>query len=303
MSAAIVTKPGVYSVPADIYHRDDGVCPSWSLSSTGARKIVSTCPALYWHERNNPSPPSTAFRVGSAAHEYLLEGETWPQRHFVLPEDHNGRTKDGKALVAEAEAEGLRVITHEQFETVKAMREALLRDPLARAALENGQAERSLYWRDEEFGIWRRARPDWLPTVGRFIVDYKTTDDPNPDEIERDIKAYGYHLQADWYLAGNNALELIEAAIFIFLFQGKKPPHLVVPTVIRADDLVRGAIANHYAMGQFAHGLRTGQWLDYAKGEVLELGLPGWAANDFDKRHERGLFEVAYRMQRPLDAA
>lgn len=296
-----ITRPGAYSVTADDYHADAGMCPEPSLSSTGARAILPPkgCPAQFWYDRANPKPPSVAFKVGSAAHEYLLEGETWPQRHFVLPDDHNGRTNAGKALVASAESRGLRVIRHDEFEAVKGMRDALAAHPFAMAAFTNGKAEQSIYWRDEDFGIWCRCRPDFLPRAGTIVADYKTSDDVAPDELRKDIWNYGYAQQAAWYLDGIKAVGLIEKPSFLFVFQCKRPPYLIVPVMLDQVALDWGDVMNRKARATFARCLRTGRWPGYAD-DIVPLGLPGWAESELVRKHQDGAFDVAADIQRPL---
>lgn len=285
-----ITEPGVYSVPAAVYHADDRLCPAPSLSSTGARKLVAECPAVYWHERNNPPEPSEAMRVGSAAHEWLLEGETWPARHFVLPDDHNGRTSTGKAVVAEAEAAGLRVITADQFATIQAMHDALAAHPFAMKAFSNGAAEQTVIWRDEEFGIWCRCRPDFLPSGSSIVADYKTAASVHPTELRKSIAAYGYAQQAAWYLDGIQAAGAIAEPRFLFIFQAKTAPYLIVPVVLSDIAIGWGRVLNRRAKSLFAHGLSTGEWPGYAD-DVLQLDLPGWTEAELQRQHEAGAFE------------
>ena len=74
-----ITEPGIYTMPKADYHADP--CPTPSASSSFVRRMMSTCPAKAWHERQNPRKPTEALDFGDAAHEWLLEGDAWPQRH------------------------------------------------------------------------------------------------------------------------------------------------------------------------------------------------------------------------------
>lgn len=296
---ALIDKPGLYEVPTDLYHGDKDVCPAPSLSSSGARKLIATCPAVYWHERNNPPEPSEALDVGTAAHEWLLEGDTWPQRFHVLPADHNGATKDGKTLVASIREAGKRPLKAGDFAAIKAMVKALRADPIASAAFSNGRAERSIYWQDEETGIWCRARPDWLPNEGRIMVDYKTARSVHPDDLRKAIADYGLHQQAAWYCDAVEAAGIIERPAFLFIFQAKSPPYLIVPVTLSETTLQWGGILNGHARRVFARCLEAGHWPGYAD-DVLTLDLPEWQQRRLEKAHEAGLFEVA---QSPLTQA
>lgn len=291
---------GVYEMAAAVYHADP--CPLPSLSSTGARKIIQDCPAVYWHERQHPPEPSEAFTVGSAAHEWLLEGETWPQRHVVLPDDHDSRTKVGKARLESIEAEGKRAVTAEQWETIKAMKAAVDAHPFAGAAFRNGKPERSLFWRDPQFGIWCRCRPDWLPARGTIVTDYKTCVSANPEDLRKSIANYGYDQQAEWYTRGVKALGIIQKPDFLFVFQEKRPPHVITCVLLDDAALLVGRMKNDRAAAIFATCLRTGIWPAYAD-DVVTLDLPTWEHQRVDRDKERGLYDIAAEWQAPLTQA
>lgn len=295
-----ITEPGVYTMDAETYHADP--CPTPSLSSSGARKIVRECPALYWHDRQMPPEPTSAFTIGSAVHEWLLEGETWPRRHVVLAEDHSNRTKVGKGTVASIKAEGKRPISADQWADIQAMKSALDAHPFASAAFRNGRPELSLFWRDERFGIWCRARPDWLPNAGTIVADYKTCNSAHPDDLRKSIADYGYDMQADWYMRGIKALGLMTHPTFVFVFQEKAAPYLVTVVTLEEAALLAGGIKNERAAATFAKCLRTGQWPGYAD-DVVCLDLPAWEHTKIDRDKERGLYDVMNEWQAPHQEA
>ena len=76
-----ITAPGIYEMPADIYHADP--CPEPSLSSTGARTLANGTPATYWHERQNPKQ-KRVFDIGTAGHLMVLEPHLFDQRVEVI---------------------------------------------------------------------------------------------------------------------------------------------------------------------------------------------------------------------------
>lgn len=270
----MITAPGIYDLTAEAYHGPEP-CPEPSLSSSGARKLIADPPAKFWWERNNPQPPTEALVVGSAAHEWLLEGEKWPNRHVVLGPDHNGRTNAGKSALTEAAARGLRAITHDQFETIKAMKAALQAHPYAMAAFRNGRAETSCFWIDQHTGVWCRARPDFLPATGRIFADYKTTTSCRTDDLRRTIGKYGYHMQASWYSDGIRALELCGDPILLFVFQEKTPPYLVRCVTVGTPSLVAAETKNHRARRIFAECIRNDRWPGYDE-EIETLDIMPW---------------------------
>lgn len=298
MAEPLITSPGVYKVSAGDYHADKGVCPAPSLSSTGARRLLETCPARFWYERENPPAPSLALDVGTAAHEWLLEGDAWPQKFIVLPEDHDGRTKIGKARIEEIEAEGKRPLKFDDFRVIREMKKALEAHPFASALFQGGRAEQSIYWRDEETGIWCRCRPDYLPP-SHIIPDYKTCAKADLRSLQKSIATYGYHQQAAWYLDGIKAIGLHKNPGFALVFQEKDPPYLVVVVALDDETLGWGRIKNRKARAIFADALRTGTWRGYAD-EVVHLGLPIWSAMQHQEDHDKDVAELA---QAPITQA
>jgi hypothetical protein len=288
--------PGVYQMPAATYHARP------ELSSSGARHLLATCPAKFKYDREHPPEPTNALDVGSAAHEWLLEGETWPQRHGVLPEDHDGRTKKGQAAVAEIAEAGRRPLKWSEFETIKAMVKALREHPFAHAAFANGKAEQALFWRDDDAGIGCRCRLDFFPDRGSIFGEYKTTRSADPDYLQKAMYDYGYHCQVEWNLWGIRALGLVKRPSMVLVFQEKEPPYLITCVVPDADAMAWAEVQNRKARHVFAECLRTGKWPGYVE-DVTTLGLPPYGLRVLIDKNEQGLFKVAQDMQAPINTA
>jgi hypothetical protein len=169
----LVDRPGVYDMDEVTYFSDP--VPVGSLSASGAKLLLPpSCPALFRHAADNPPKAKREFDIGHAAHKYVLGVGT----ELVSVEANDWRTTKAKEAAKAARAEGKIPLLAREVAQVKAMAAALRRNPYAAALLnpERGKPEQSIFWFDETFGIWRRARLDWLPDVGRgrFIVpDYK----------------------------------------------------------------------------------------------------------------------------------
>ena len=161
----------------DLYHADTG-----SLSSTGARKILA-CPARFKWERDHPPAPTTkAFDFGKLSHKLVLgEGSA-----IQIVEADNWLSKAAKEQRDAARADGAVPVLRSEYDTAKAMREAVMAHPVAGALFTAGSAELSGYWQDEPTDIRLRFRPDWLTGhINRVTcVDYKTTISANPDAID-----------------------------------------------------------------------------------------------------------------------
>lgn len=287
-----VTRPGVYDLPADVYHADP--VPGGSLSSTGARRLLPPgCPAIYRHERDNGRPPKNTFDFGHAAHRLVLG--VGPDLHVTDVDEW--RTDDVKAEVDEARAAGKVPIRPKDYEIVKAMATELWQCELASLLLAGGKPERAIFWRDREYpDVVRRTMLDWLPDPpksGRMIVpDYKTAKKVDRESLRKDMWDYGYHRQADWALNGIETLGVAEAgeARFVFIAQMKDPPYLVE---IFEPDYTAGLAAEHdnrRAVRLYAECARRGRWPGHSvtaewletgvwpdEPNVIPLALPGWA--------------------------
>lgn len=279
MTAAVEVEAPALGLHTDLsnedYHAD-----KTSLSSSGARKLLPpSCPAKFRYEQDNPQPASKTFDYGNAAHKMVLgNGPT-----LILVDHDAWTTKEAKAEVAAARAQGGIPLKRHEMQMVKDMAEAIRRHPLAAALLDPayGAPEQSGFWIDGPTGIRRRVRFDWLPSMqsGRLIIpDYKTAADASEEAMQKDIAKYGYNQQAAWYEEAAQALELGgEDAEMLLIVQEKKPPYLI--NVIGIDFFSReiGRAKNRVAIEKFAECTSTGYWPGYADHNPNYLPLPGYA--------------------------
>jgi hypothetical protein len=290
----IVTEPGIYDMPNDVYHADP--VPEGSLSSSGARKLLApSCPALFHYEATHRRKPSKAFDFGHAAHQKVLG--TGPE--LVVVDADSYRTRAAQTARDEAYAAGAVPLLPGEYAQVEAMAAALRAHPIANALFnpERGRAEQSLFWVDPISGVWLRARLDWLPhsSPGRMIVaDYKTTVSAEPSSIERSMHTYGYHQQADWYENGVLSLGIAEDVAFVFVFQEKTAPYLVTVVEPDADSLMWARVLNQKAIDTYRNCKEAGHWPGYAD-EVVLASLPGWATKQYEIAQERGDYNMGIR--------
>lgn len=262
-----IDTPGVYDIPEDVYHRDP--VPEGSLSSSGARKLLETCPARFDYERRNPPPSREEFDLGKAFHTKALgDGPD-----IVVVDAKTWQTKAAKEERAKAYAEGKVPLLRHQADEVDAMAAAVQAHPLAGALLSKGEVEQSLFWIDERTGIWRRARLDLLRADA--IVDLKSCESATEDHVTKAIARYGYHAQADFYREGARVLGLGDLP-FLFVFVEKKAPYLIHVVQLGADELAAGRHLNNKAIDVFAECQRTGEWPGYAD-DITTISLPPYA--------------------------
>ncbi len=270
--------PGVYDqLPAEDYHRQP------ALSSSGARKLLPpSCPALFRYEQLHGRPPKRVFDLGHAAHALVLG--CGPE--LVEVDATDWRTNKAKAEAAEARERGAVPLLPDEYAEIRAMAAALRSHPVASALFnpERGRPEVSLFWRDEESGVDRRARLDWLPDPGpgRMLVpDYKSTRCADPGSLSKPVYDYGYHQQSAWYLDAVAALELAGDGAFVFVMQEKTAPYLVSVIELDVVALRVGAEMNRRAIDLYADCVRRGVWPGYS-GEVELVPLPAWVERAYE---------------------
>lgn len=277
---AQITEPGVYDLPEHEYHADP--VPEKSLSVSGAKKLLPPhCPAKFRHQQLFPSPPSQAMELGTAAHKLVL-GIGQPLR-VVDAEDW--RTKAAKEQAAAARAAGEVPLLTGDYERVQAMAEAIRRHPIASKLLspERGEPERSIFWRDEEFGVWRRGRLDHMPHPGTgrpILTDYKTAASASPEEIPRAVANFRYDMQDDWYRAAYEAMYPGSDPAFVFVFQEKTPPYLITCAQLDHDARMAGERLNRAALEIYRDCAATDIWPGYAY-DITQITLPAWARRGY----------------------
>jgi hypothetical protein len=278
----MVTEPGIYDMDELTYFSDPA--PAGSLSASGAKLLLPpSCPALFRHAADNPPKTKRQFDLGHAAHKYVLGVGA----ELVSVEANDWRTTKAKEGAKAARAEGKIPLLAREVAQVKAMAEALRRNPYAAALLnpERGKPEQSIFWFDETFGIWRRARLDWLPDVGRgrFIVpDYKTSTSANPEDFRKAVHNFRYHVQDAWYRAAVEGAGIADDPLFVFIVQAKDPPYLVTIVQLDAEAQRVGRELAGQAMDTFRGCNETGVWPGYADNDIPEIGLPPWAVRQHD---------------------
>ena len=145
------------------------------ISSTDLKKIAKS-PAHFRYWKDNEQEDTPALLFGRAIHKYVLEKDKFNEEFAVAPEA-NKRTKEGKAqwLLFQDQNEGKDIISLEDFEKIKAMRETLYQTPFVSQLLK-GKKEVSYFTKDDETGLVIKCRPDCQTQVGdtHILIDYKS---------------------------------------------------------------------------------------------------------------------------------
>lgn len=291
-----VTEPGVYNLTEAEYHADPVV--GGSLSSTGARTLITSSPARFWWDREHGRPDTREFDHGRAAHREVLGAGG----DVVVIAGSGKRpnawdTNETKAAVSAARAAGKTPIRPADAATVAAMADALRAHPVAGPLFARpGRAEQSFVGRDPETGVMCRARADWMPHVdgGRvLVVDYKSTADASPAGFKVSSAKYGYHQQGPWYCDVLTWLDLDNGIPpqFVLVAQEKDPPYLVTINRLTERAIEWGRVLNRKARDIYRHCTETGEWPGYSTG-ITELDLPGWQVARYEADLDAGLFDI-----------
>lgn len=285
-----ITQAGIYQLSNDDYHGD--CCDGPSLSSSKARLLMETCPAKVYA---NIRTESKSFDIGSAAHLIYLEPSDFAERTSIV-QANDWRTKAAQEARDFAYQQNKIPLLPKNVEELEHMRNALFSYPLAAQAFSGGKAEQSLFYKDEQTGVWIKARPDYLPDHYEWVVDYKTAASANPREFARSVYQNGYYQQAAWYIDSIEAVTGKKPKDFWFVVQEKEAPYLV--SVIKLDDgaIDWGRMINRRAIDLFAQCCESQNWHGYrdpqcpTKDKAFVIGLPDFAKFQLEERRESGEF-------------
>lgn len=271
MPRPVITEPGLHpDIDEDWYHADP--VQGGSLSVSGA-KLLLQAPAKFDYARRHPHKSTKAMDLGTTVHGLVLSAG---QEIAVLEWD-DYRTKAAKEARDYYAAKGQLPMLRKDYDEAKAIADAVLKHPTAGGLFTEGDAEVSMFWRDEEFGIWLRGRADYmtyfdgLPT----IVDFKTTADASAEEFARSVYKYGYHRQDPHYREGWAALLGCDPRDidFVFVAVETEPPYLVAQYRVIPEHAELGREQNRIARERFRDCTTSGRWPGYSE-EIEDLELP-----------------------------
>lgn len=280
-----VQAAGIYSMSAEDYLLD--CCPKASLTSGIARELLMCSPLHAWtaHPKLNPayvSEEKEAFDIGTAAHAFILQGET---DFDVLPFD-DFRTKAAKEARDASRASGRTPVLAHRWRDIQLMGDTAnaqlnLHEEEPRPFGTGGQAEVTLVWQESN-GVWCRSRLDWLHKSG-LICDYKTcSGSAHPDVWTRTMYAAGLDIQAAFYLRALKATTGVDGR-FLFVAQEINPPYALSVVGLAPDalDLARRKV--DYAINLWAACLESGEFHGYPT-RTAYAEAPPWEVARWEAR-------------------
>lgn len=272
-----MTETAVPDVSEFQYHQDL-VADEPTISRSFIHTMIQRSPKHAWagHPKLNPeyvTPDDEAkFDLGTAAHALFLEG----RNAVEVCEFDSWRTNAAKEARDLARAHGRIPLLDKDWQAVQAMC-AALRDQLPGGYFQDGEAERTIVWRDR--GVLCRARLDYLS--GDRIYDYKSTSSTAaPGAWSRTMFNFGYDIQAAFYLRGSGASR------FCFAVQETFEPYAVQTFELAPDAL---ALANRkidWALDTWKRCMESGVWPGYPARTAF-VTLPAWAEVQWFDREAR----------------
>lgn len=270
-TTAAPSDPGIYSGLSNAaYHAGPGI-------SKSGLDLLARSPLHYWDRYINPhggrGQETEAMSFGTAVHAAILEPDEFAK--WVVMDKVDRRFKEGKAAAAEAEAiaaeRGVPLIDRPTHNMVTTIAAAVRRSTIGRH-LETGVPELSVYWIDEDTGVFCRCRPDWLGVEA--VVDVKTTENASPVGFMRSAYSWRYWVQAAFYLDGLAANGLAVPA-FLFAAVEKQPPYAVMGYRASQSMIEAGRREYKRLLAIYAACATVNRWPGY--GDMMELDLPGFA--------------------------
>ena len=215
LPAVTLGTPGVYQgIENADYHRAPG------LSNSGLTKLAKSG-FEYWAHYINPKRPPREVKggqnEGTWAHCAILEPDEFDKRYVVAP-DVAKNTKEWKEFIACHPNQ--EPIKQAQYDVAMWQAESVRALPEIAEALQNGIAEQSAWWIDEETGVLCKCRPDWTNTVSDdavIILDVKTCGDAGVRDFSRQIAQKGYHRQDAFYTDGFAKASGQKVLAFVFV--------------------------------------------------------------------------------------
>jgi hypothetical protein len=265
-------------VPNALYHSGPGESSS---SIKPALKSLN----LYNETKSGRVPfnETPAMRLGTATHKLILEAYDFASEIAISKKFGTGKAAKAEKAEFYAEHEGKTIITADDYENCKYMRDSLLNLSEVREIFETGEAEVSGYYVDRDrysagSNMLCKFRPDWENSW--CIADVKSTIDASEQAFSRTIHALHYNVSAAHYLEGSRILTGQEHDQFLFLCVEPNPPYEAAVYKLGPESLEAGLMQRRYALDAIKRGRETKEWPLLNNGVARVIEMPSYALND-----------------------
>jgi exodeoxyribonuclease VIII len=266
-------KPGIYY---DISFED-----YLAIDAVNSSLLKDVAMRSCQHAQYNKTHPkeSDALAKGKLFHTITLQPERFRSEFAIAPKCDR-RTKAGKAdwQTFLDQAGDKQAVSKEDYTEVFEMRKKVYEHPAAIQFVQNGKAEVTCVWVDKPTGLLCKARGDYEHRNFYTIVDLKSTKIASPGGFSREMRQYGYHIQAAFYTDGWKEITG-ENHDFVIVASEKTAPFCVGCYLVNEYTIEAGQKAYRRALDIYAEALKTGKFTGYSE-DIEPIDIPDWALYD-----------------------
>lgn len=265
----------IKNLPYGAYEARSGVRQSFLY------RMLTHTPAHARAHAQAKHKPSPEMRFGTLCHSLILEPETFDKRYQVGGPIN---PKTGKAFGTDTKAweafeaglpPGQTIISAEDHERAKRVRDAVLEHPKVRRLLEGAEHEVSYFWTDQESGVDCKARPDAISRLGIF-ADLKITQDVRAFVWQKAIHERGHHFQAAFYLDGHRQVQGGKAVPWVWICAEPEEPFGVKVYEIAPRLLRQGLVEVGRALALYKTCSESNEWPGYSE-DIEVIDVPKYA--------------------------
>lgn len=256
------------NMPAVEYHSIAG-------ASASRLKALRRSPMHLRHMDEEPIK-GAALEFGEAFHTAILEPMRFANDYAFMPDGIDRRTKEGKATYQTMldTFVGKKVMSYDDGLALTGMASAVQANSTAMELLQGRtETEISLVW--SELDIKCKARIDAYNLEQRCIIDLKTTQDASPSEFARSVAAFGYHIQAAWYMRAMRRAKF-DVETMVFIAVEKTAPYGVACYTLDSEAIAEGEREVARLLPILSNCIHTNNWHGYDE-MIQTLRLPRWA--------------------------
>lgn len=269
----------------DSNHMTDAEYHAHPAMNYSRLKHLRESPLHFRNACDNPKPSSAAMSWGSLVHLLCFEPTRFDQTYKVTTET-NKRLKAYKVAKAEAEAEGLQLVTDTDLETANRAACNVLAHPWVAKLLDCGSltyrvgktaVESMHFWEQPEgFGDCR-MKTDISRLFDDTLLgcDLKTTRSTHRFSFRRDARMFGYDLQAAHYLHGladKHGVELGNVTLDWRIIAVENVAPYDVTVYQFSVDTIDNALAEYDALGKlYRTCVENNNWPGRGRHDLLDL--------------------------------
>ena len=256
------------------YHATKG-----HLSSSGCRELISN--PRRWklnQDRKFEREATPAMIFGTAVHAALLQPREYDNLVAITPAGINRRTSAGREEYAAwaEDNKGKALITEDMNNQIADIQDSISQHELASYYLGCLSNTEVAAFFEVQPNVNGKALFDGLNLADDLLVDLKTTKSADPNQFNRSVVNFGYHIQAAYYSDAYEKVTGRPAKAFIFVAVEKEPPYSIGVYELTPEFLEAGRATYRQAASIMAYCEKHNFWPDYNKNELVLLEPPAW---------------------------